>query len=84
MFKNKFNFVRDMGFKIVLSWVLMMMVSTMLHAHTEQTDFYRSLGKMYVVVGVVLILFAGIVLFLVYLQKKVSKLEKQIDNERTE
>lgn len=84
MFKNKYNFVRYMGYRFVHTWALLLFGTSMLQAHTEQTDFYRSLGKMYIVVGVVLILFIGIVLFLVHLQIQVSKLEKQINNERSE
>jgi CcmD family protein len=40
-------------------------------------DFMRSMGKMYVVVAAILIIFTGIVLFLVYLDRRLTKLEKQ-------
>lgn len=60
------------------------MVTTLGHAHDSDVDFMQSTGKIYVVVGVVLIMFLGIVLFLWYLQRKLSKLEKQIDHERSE
>jgi|NOAtaT_5_FD_contig_111_685240_length_2094_multi_3_in_0_out_0_3 CcmD family protein len=49
-----------------------------LHAHSTEPDFMQSIGKMYVVVAVVLAAFAGIVLFLVYLDRRLSKLENQI------
>ncbi len=38
----------------------------------------RSLGKMYVVVAVIAAIFIGIVLFLIYLDRKLTKLENQI------
>ncbi len=41
-------------------------------------DFMQSVGKIYVVVGVILAIFAVIVLFLVYLDRKLTKLENQI------
>lgn len=38
----------------------------------------RSIGKIYVVVAVILAIFAGIVVFLIYLDRKLTKLENQI------
>ena len=40
----------------------------------------RSMGKMYVVVAVIAVLFIGIVIFLIYLDRKLTKLEDQIKN----
>jgi CcmD family protein len=46
------------------------------------TDFMRSMGKMYVVVAVIVAIFIGIVIYLISLDRKISKLENQIiDNE---
>lgn len=53
--------------------------STMLMAQQE-TDFMRSMGKMYVVVAVIAILFVGMVLYLYFLDRKLTKLENQISN----
>ena len=44
----------------------------------EMADTFRSNGKIYVVVAVMLTIFAGIILYLVRLDRKVSKLEKEI------
>lgn len=41
-------------------------------------DFMRSTGKIYVVVAVILAAFVGLVLFLVFLDRKLTKLENQI------
>jgi CcmD family protein len=46
----------------------------------EMAEGLRSEGKIYIVVGVLLIIFAGIVLYLINIDKKVSKLEKEISN----
>ncbi|MBI5916827.1 MAG: CcmD family protein [Bacteroidetes bacterium] len=46
----------------------------------EDTDFLRSMGKMYVVVAVLAAIFIGIVIYLVYLDRKLTKLEDQIKN----
>ena len=45
----------------------------------EMADTFRSNGKIYVVVAVILTIFAGIILYLVRLDRKISRLEKQQD-----
>ncbi len=46
----------------------------------EDTDFMRSMGKMYVVVAVIVAIFLGIVVYLIRLDRKLTKLEDQIKN----
>ncbi len=48
------------------------------YAQGEQSDFMRSIGKIYVVVAVIVVILIGIVLFLIYLDRKLTKLEDQI------
>ena len=43
----------------------------------EMADAMRSNGKIYVVVTVLLIILAGLILFLIRIDKKVSRLEKK-------
>jgi len=45
------------------------------------TDFLRSTGKIYSVVLVIVLLFLGIVLLLIRLERRISKLEKSNLNE---
>ncbi|MFT5833207.1 MAG: CcmD family protein [Cognaticolwellia sp.] len=45
-------------------------------------DFARSMGKMYVVVAVIIAVFIGIVGFLIYMERKVRRLEQQIEHEK--
>jgi len=54
---------------------------TPLLAQTESSDFFRSIGKIYVVVAVIVAIFLGIVVFLIYLDRKLTKLENQIKEE---
>lgn len=42
----------------------------------EGVDFFRSIGKIYVVVAVLVVIFIGISLFLFYIDRRVTKLEK--------
>jgi len=43
----------------------------------EPTDFMRSNGKIFVVVAVVVVIVLGIFIYLMNLDKKISKLEKK-------
>jgi hypothetical protein len=47
----------------------------------ERADFLNSIGKIYVVVIVIMVLFAGIISFLFRLDQKITKLENQIKND---
>lgn len=49
-------------------------------AGPEMADTFRAEGKIYVVVGVLLIIFAGIATYLIRLDRKISNLEK--DNKK--
>ena len=44
--------------------------------NVEMADALRSNGKIYVVVAVILTIFAGIVFYLIRLDRKITKLEK--------
>ncbi len=46
----------------------------------EMADTMRSNGKIFVVVAVILTIFAGIILYLIRLDKKLTKLEKNNSN----
>jgi CcmD family protein len=46
----------------------------------EMADGLYQSGKIYVVVGVILIIFTGIIIYLILLDRKISKLEKEIKN----
>ena len=44
----------------------------------EMADVMRSNGKIYVVVAVILTIFAGIIIYLIRLDRKLTKLEKEL------
>lgn len=46
------------------------------NTRVEMADVMRSEGKIYVLVGIIIIVFAGIVVYLINTDKKVSRLEK--------
>lgn len=61
-----------LGLLLQLGWVQ--------SALAQEADFMRSIGKIYVVVAVIVAVFIGIVVFLIYLDRKLTKLENQINN----
>ncbi len=50
-------------------------------ASVEMADLMRSNGKIYVLLAVVLLIFAGIVFFLMFLEHRLSKLEQEVEEE---
>jgi len=52
------------------------MLANLLHAQTEMADTMRSNGKIYVVVTVLATIFAGLFVYLIILDRRITKLEK--------
>lgn len=48
----------------------------------EMADTMRSNGKIYVVVGVIMIIFIGLIGYTVFIDKKISKIEKEVFKEK--
>lgn len=46
----------------------------------QMADTFRSEGKIYVVITVIGMIFVALVIFLILLERKINKLEKQINN----
>lgn len=64
--------------KIVFLIVLLLSTTvTFAQQKTEMADLMRSNGRIYVVVAVMLTILAGLVFYVVRLDKKISKLEKE-------
>ena len=58
---------------------LIQFIPNALMAQSENPDFLRSIGKIYVVVLVIAVVFLGLVFFLLYLDRRLTKLENQIN-----
>ena len=58
---------------------LAMITPLTLLARDGNPDFMRSMGKMYVVVGVIVIIFLGLVYYIVKLDKRLKNIENQIN-----
>jgi CcmD family protein len=63
--------------KIMLAATLMLFQLLASAQGADMADTMRSEGKIYVVIAVILVIFAGIILYLVRLDRKITRLEKQ-------
>jgi CcmD family protein len=64
--------------KYSLTAVLWLLIQPLAQAQSEveMADVMRADGKIYVVVAVLLIIFLGLIGYLIHLDRKISKLEK--------
>ena len=64
-----------------IALITALLFSTLIHAQNDvaMADAMRENGKIYVVVAVLAIIFAGIIVYLIRLDRKTSQLEKQLD-----
>ena len=66
-----------MGKQILTTIFLLLITCVTASAQTEMADTMRSNGKIYVVVVVLATIFAGIFAYLIMLDRKIGKLEKE-------
>ena len=58
------------------------LVTIIAQQQPEMADVMRSNGKIYVVVGAILIILIGLFIYLFAIEKKVKKLEQKIEDNR--
>lgn len=65
--------------------VMLMMFSFIAQAQSsvEMADAMRSDGKIYVVVGIILIVLVGLIAYLIMLDRKLSKLENLLNEKQS-
>jgi len=64
---------------IALILAVMLSVGAKAQNEVAMADVMRENGKIYVVVAVVAIIFAGIVVYLISIDRKTNRLQKQVD-----
>lgn len=62
--------------RLITTLFILLITSTLCSAQPEMADTLRSNGKIYVVVAVLATIFAGIFIYLLLLDRKITKLEK--------
>jgi len=65
---------------LLTAFVLTSLLISRAYSNTSPDDFLRSSGKIYVVVGVLVLIFLLIVGYLVYLDRNIRTLENQSPN----
>ncbi len=73
---RKFQKMRNSRIKILTT--LLLCWPLFLGAQNGDVDFMRSIGKIYVVVAVVIAIFVGIIVFLIFLDRRLTKIENQL------
>ena len=75
---------RTIKMKKLISFISLLLLSVATFAQeaprVEMADGLYQSGKIYVVVTVLSVIFIGIVIYLIMLDRKISKLEKEIKN----
>jgi hypothetical protein len=69
------------GLLLVLSWMVMFPVmgqDSVAVKRVEMADRWRANGKIYVVIAVVVIILSGLILYVIRLDRKISRLEKSV------
>lgn len=72
--------IRNRWLLCTVFW-LFLLTSSLAQTGATDPDFMRSRGKIYVVVAVIAAIFIGIVIFLIYLDRRLTNLENQIKDE---
>lgn len=67
--------------KRTILFILGLVLNTQAFAQGEQVDFMRSIGKIYVVVAVIVVILLGLFYYLFRMDKNLTKLENQINRD---
>ncbi len=66
----------------IIAFLISCILSHAASAQPEMADTMRSEGKIYVVVAILLILFAGLITYLVMIDRKVTRIEKKLPEKK--
>jgi len=70
--------------KIMLSFIALLFSGASIAQDTDKIEMAKEMmasGKIYVVIAVLLLIFLGIVVYLISLDRKIGKLEKEAKNQ---
>ena len=65
--------------KFLLMGLFLFTNKTLFAQDAEMADTMRSEGKIYVVVAIILVIFLGLIGFLIYTDRKISNLERRVN-----
>jgi len=64
--------------KTAILFSLLLLFFQTAQAAEENIDFMRNMGKIYVVVAVIIATFIGLTIFLIYIDRKITRIEKEL------
>jgi CcmD family protein len=67
---------------LLVLFIMTLQASVAQTAEPEMADAMRQSGKIYVVVGVITIIFIGIIVYIIRVDSRVSRLEKTLKDQR--
>ena len=62
----------------ILLGLLLVLNQTLFAQDAQMADTMRSEGKIYVVVAIILVIFLGLISYLIFTDRKISKLEERL------
>lgn len=68
--------------KILFTLTALLIANVGFAQEVEMADTMRANGKIYVVVGIIVIILVGLIIYLFSMDRKISKLEKELDKHR--
>ena len=74
--------IKSIKIFLLVIWATFTSNMAMANEPVEMADIMRSEGKIYVVVAMILIIFIGIVLYLVRLERKIERLKKEQESKQ--
>lgn len=81
---ERFRNMKFFKFRKFFTIILLLAISLPASWAQGNRDFMRETGKINVVVGVILLIFLGIVWYLVRLDRKLTRLEHQLNDDKNE
>ena len=80
---NSAPMIRIITMVTLLTVVAILYLRTDVYGEVEMAEYFRSSGKIYAVIAVLLVIFAGIIIFLIRMERKISKIEKSVKEKET-
>jgi hypothetical protein len=68
--------------KYIIAFLIFLPANVVYGQNAEMADTFRSEGKIYVVVAIILIVLFGLIIYLFLLDRKMNKLEKMINGKK--
>ena len=68
--------------KYIIAFLSILSAGRVYGQNAEMADAFRSEGKIYVVVAIILIVLAGLIIYLFVLDRKLNKLEQMIKGKK--